>query len=92
MLHRSPQHKTPVKPILQRDLFFIPGNVVTCFGGQDLVLHYSEPTEQNEWHWFVEVVSVEKDLDGRWVRSGRPRNHSTEPDLFSKILDSNVKA
>lgn len=76
--------------VIPRNEFFTPGNIVTSFGGQDLVLVYTE--EGRDKRWSVLVVSVEKNEYGRWARSGYPRYHTTEPDRFSKILDRNIQA
>lgn len=77
---------------ISRSEYFTPGNVVTSFGGQDLVLAYTEGTQANDWHWSVMVVSVEKDDRGAWARSGYPRNHRTNPDQLSRILGRDVQA
>ena len=62
--------------------YFTPGNIVTSYGGgHDEVISYTPPKEDGGG-WSVKVHAV-KDIDGEWVRIGKPqdaRTHSTQPD------------
>ena len=63
-----------------RAAYFTPGNIVRGYAGFDEVLEYRAPTQEGG-AWSVKVHEV-KEVDGEWVRVGKPqdaREHSTQP-------------
>lgn len=63
-----------------RAAYFTPGNIVRSYYGFDEVLEYRAPTQEGG-EWSVKVHEVQE-LDGKWVRVGKPQDarvHSTQP-------------
>lgn len=63
--------------------YFTPGNIVTSYGGFDLVIE-SKHVHTYPGEWYVTVIACDK--DGKPLPNERERCHSTMPAKGYKVL------